>query len=111
MSTIFLNLENSKTSDAHKLRLNLTNISDLPKGDNHVALSNLSVYYIWKNIKILYKNNEFERSRTTWDEKFKLADRSYSIPDIQNYFEYMIKKHQKLTEKSPIQIYVNRIQN
>ena len=59
MNTIFLNSENSKTSDPHRLLLNLSHKINLKKGDKYVALSNLSIYYIWKDIKKSYKNNKF----------------------------------------------------
>ena len=59
MNTIFLNSENSKTSDPHRLLLNLSHKINLKKSDKYVALSNLSIYYIWKDIKKSYKNNKF----------------------------------------------------
>ena len=59
MYTIFLNSENSKTSDPHRLLLNLSHKINLKKSDKYVALSNLSIYYIWKDIKKSYKNNKF----------------------------------------------------
>ena len=46
----------------------------------------------WKNIKKSYKNNKFKISAPTWNEEFELLDGSYSIPDIQDYFEYIFKK-------------------
>ena len=48
-----------------------------------------------ENIKKLYKNNKSEISAPTWNEEFELLDGSYSISDIQNYFEYMLKKYGK----------------
>ena len=59
MNTIFLNSENSKTSDPHRLLLNLSHKINLKKSDKYVTLSNLSIYYIWKDIKKSYKNNKF----------------------------------------------------
>ena len=50
------------------------------------------MYYTWKNIKKSYKNNKFKISSPTWNEKFDLSDRSYSVLDIQDYFEYIVKK-------------------
>ena len=73
MNTIFMNSENSKTSDPHRLLLQLT---DLRRKDMYIALSNLSIYYTWKNIKKLYKNNKFKISAPTWKEEFKLSDGS-----------------------------------
>ena len=65
MNTIFINLENSKTTRAHILRLKLTNELDLRKGGKIIALSNLSIYYTWKNIKSSYNNNKFKMSAPT----------------------------------------------
>ena len=68
MDTIFPDSENSKTSDPHRLLLNLLNKINLKRSDNYVALSN--IYYTWKNIKKSYKNNEFKISAPTWNEEF-----------------------------------------
>ena len=76
-----------------------------------MALVNLSIYYTWKNIKSEYKNNKFKIFAPTWNETFDLPDGSYSISDIQDYFEFIIKKHETLTENPPIQIYPNKIKN
>ena len=89
MDTIFINSENSKTPKPHVLTLKLTNILDLRLGEKVIALSNLSIYYTWKNIKSLYNNNKFEISAPTWNNKFELPDGSYSISDIQDCFEYI----------------------
>ena len=59
MNTIFINSENSKTSKVHILMLKLTNELDLRMGEKIIALSNLSIYYTWKNIKNSYNNNKF----------------------------------------------------
>ena len=72
---------------------------------------NLSIYYTWKNIKSEYSNNKFKISAPTWNETFDLPDGSYSISDIQDYFEFIIKKHETLTENPPVQIYPNKIKN
>ena len=90
MNTIFINSENSKTSKAHVLMLKLTNELDLRMGEKIIALSNLSIYYIWKNIKSSYNNNKFKISAPTWNDKFELPDRSYSVSNIQDYFEYIL---------------------
>ena len=76
-----------------------------------MALANLSIYYTWKNIKSEYSNNKFKISAAIWNDTFDLLDGSYSILDIQDYFEFIIKKHDTLTENPPVQIYVNRIKN
>ena len=87
MDTIFMNSEYSKTSEYHVLVLKLTDKLDLRK--KTVALSNLSIYYTWKNIKSSYNNNRFKISAPTWNEKFELPNGSYSISDIEDYFEYI----------------------
>ena len=89
MDTIFMNTENSKTSKPHILILKLANKPDLRFGEKVIALSNLSIYYTWKNIKSSYNNNKFKISAPTWNDEFELPDGSYSISDIQDYFEYI----------------------
>ena len=86
MDTIFMNSKNSKTSKQHVLILKLTNKLDLRIGEKTIALSNLST---WKNIKSSYNNNKFKTSAPTWSDKFELPDGSYSVSDIQDYFEYI----------------------
>ena len=87
MDTIFMNSENSKTSEYHVLVLKLTDKLDLRRGQKTVALSNLRIYYTWKNVKSSYNNNKFKISAPTWSEEFELPDGSYSVSDIQDYFE------------------------
>ena len=111
MNTIFMNSVNSKTSDPHRLLLKLTDKIDLRRKDKYIALSNLSIYYTWKNIKKSYKNNKFKIPAPTWNEEFELPDGSYSISDIQDYFEYILKKHGEKTVNRLIKIYVNKIEN
>ena len=111
MDTIFMNSENSKTSKPHVLTLKLTNKLDLRLGEKVIALSNLSIYYTWKNIKSSYNNNKFKISAPTWNDEFELPDGSYSISDIQDYFEYILKKHGEDIDKPSVQIYVNKIKN
>ena len=82
MNTIFMNSENNKTSKPYLLTLKLTNRLDLRLGENITALSNLSIYYTWKNIKSSYNNNKFKISAPTWNDKFELPDGSYSVSDI-----------------------------
>ena len=106
-----MNFKNSKTSDLHRLLPNLIGKIKLKRSDKYVALSNLSIYYTWKNIKKSYKNNKFKISAPTWNEEFELPDGSYSISDIQGYFEYIWKKHGEKTDNPSIRIYVNKIEN
>ena len=76
-----------------------------------MALANLSIYYTWKNIKSEYNNNKFRISAPTWNNTFDLPDGSYSITNIQDYFEFIIQKHKTLTENPPNQIYPNKVKN
>ena len=76
-----------------------------------MALANLSIYYTWKNIKSIYNNNKFKISVPTWNDTFDLPDGSYNISAIQNYTEYIIKKHETISETAPILIYTNKISN
>ena len=58
-----------------------------------------------------YNNNKFKISAPTWNDKFELPDGSYSVSDIQDYFEYILKKHGEDIDKPSVQIYVNKIEN
>ena len=70
----------------------------------------MSIYFTWKNNKSEYKNNKFKIVAPTWSEEFNISDGSYSVPDIQDCFEYIIKKHETITDQdSPIKIYANKI--
>ena len=111
MGTIFMNSENSKTSEHHVLVLKLTDKLDLRRGQKTVALSNLSICYMWKNVKSSYNNNKFKISAPTWSEEFELPDGSYSVSDIQDYFEYILKKHSESVDNPSIRMYINRIEN
>ena len=61
-----------------------------------MASANLSIHYTWKNIKLEY-NNKFRILTPTWNDTFDLPDGSYSIEDIQDFLEFIIKKHEILT--------------
>ena len=119
MDTTFMNSENSKTSKSHILKLKLTDKLDLRLDKKVIALSNLSIYFTWNNIKSSYNNNKFKISAPTWNEEFTLADRSYSVSDIQDYFEYILEKHgEKINnnddddnDKSSVKIHINKIEN
>ena len=110
MDTIFMNSENIKTSEHHVLVLKLSDKLDLRRGQKTVALSNLSIYYTWKNVKSSY-NNKFKISAPTRSEEFKVPDGSYSVSDIQDYFEYILKKHSESVDNPSIRMYINRIEN
>ena len=106
-----MNTENSKTNKPHRFKLDSRDKLNLKNPNKNMALANLSIYYTWKNIKSEYNNNKFKISAPTWNETFDLPDGSYSIDDIQDYFEFIIKKHETLTEDLPIEIYPNKIKN
>ena len=82
MDTIFMNSENSKTSKPHVLELKLRNKLDLRLGEKVIALSDLSIYYTWRNIKSSYNNNKFKISAPAWNDELKLPDGSYSVSGI-----------------------------
>ena len=111
MDTIFMNSDNSKTSEYHVLVLKLTDQQEIRKGQKTVVLSNISNYYAWENIKNSYNNNRFKISAPTWNEKFELPDGSYSISDIQDYFGYILKKHSENVDNLSVRIYVNKIES
>ena len=105
-----MNPENSKTSEPRVLIPKLTDKLDLRRGEKIIALSNLSIYYTWKNIKSSYNNNKFKISAPTWNDKFELPDRSYSVSDIQDYYcEYILKTHGEKIDKPSVKIYLNKI--
>ena len=106
-----MNSENSKTSEPHILKLKLTDKLDLRLDKKIISLSNLSIYYTWNNIKSSYNNNKFKISAPTWNEEFTLPDGSYSISDIHDYFQYILKKHGENTDKPSIHIHVNKTEN
>ena len=106
-----MNSENSKTSKSNVLALKLTNKLDLRIGEKAIALSNLSIYSTWRNIKSSYNNNKFKTSAPTWDDKFELSDGSYSVLNIQEYFESIFKKRGEDIDEPSVQICVNEIEN
>ena len=111
METIFMNTENSKTNEPHRFKLDLADKLNLKNPKKNLALADLSIYYTWKNIKAEYNNNKFKISAPTWNETFDLPDGSYSIADIRDCFEFIIKKHETLTKNPLIDIYPNKIKN
>ena len=111
METIFMNTEKSKKNEPHRFKLDFADKRNLKNPKKNIALVNLSIYYTWKNIKSEYNNNKFKISAPAWIETFDLPDGSYTIDDIQDYFEFIIKKHEKLTDNPPIKIYSSKIKN
>ena len=106
-----MNSENTKTSEYHVLLLKLVDKLDLRSSQKSVALSNLSIYYTWRNIEGSYKNNKSKISAPTWSDEFELLDGSYSISDIQDYFEYILKKHSESVDDLPIETFVSKNEN
>ena len=107
-----MNTGNSKTNESDKFMYQVTEKLNLKTLNNkNIGLVNLSIYCAWKNIKTEYSNNKFKISALTWNYTFDLPDGSYSIFDIQGYFEAIIKKHKTLTENPLIQTYPNKIKN
>ena len=106
-----MNSKNSKTYDHSRLLLNLTDKIDIRRKYKYIALSNLFIYYTWQNIKKSYKNNNLKISAPTWNEEFQLPDGSYSISNIQDYFEYILKKNGEKTVNPSMKIYINKREN
>ena len=108
METIFMNMEKSKINEPHKFFLNLSQRLDLKSSNKHVALQNLSIYYTWKDIRKQHKNKR-KIIAPKWNDEFELPDVSYSVSDIQDYIEYIIKKHETLTKIPAVHVYIIRI--
>ena len=112
MDTIFMNSQNSKSSDSHRLLLNFSDKISLKRSDKYVALSSPRICYTWKNIQKSYKNNKFEMSAPTQNEEFELPDGSYgSVSDVQDYFKYTLKEHETVTDNPSIMKSVNKMEN
>ena len=103
-----MNSENSKIPDPHRLLLNLSGEINLTRSNKYVALSNLSIFYTWKNIKKLYKNIKYKVSAPTGNDKFELFGGSYSVSDIQDYFGYVLKDHGQKTDNPSIKLNVKK---
>ena len=111
METFFMNTKNSKTNEPNRFKYDLIDKLDLKNPNKNMALGNLSIYYTWKNVKSTdnnNNNNKFKILAPTWNETFDLSDRSSNISEIQNYIEYIIKKHETIGETAPILIYANK---
>ena len=106
-----MNTLNRKTNDSNRFVYQFTDKLNLKNPNRNIALANLSIYCTWKNIKSEYNNNKFKISAPTWNDEFNLSDGSYSVSDIQDYFEYIIKKHETIAGNPPVQIYVSKIKN
>ena len=108
--TIFTTSEKSKTSAPDRIIRNLTDKANLKSNDKYVALWNLSIYSPWKIIRVIQKQ-KIKISAPILYDKFELFDGLYFVSYIQEYFEYIIKKHETVADNPPIRIYVNKIEN
>ena len=99
-----MNSENSNASDPQRLLLNLSDKINFKRSGKCVALSNLAIIHT----KGCTKTNK-KKSVPAWNNKFDLPDRSYSLADTQDYFEYIIKKIEAVTNNPLIRIHVNKI--
>ena len=112
METIFLNTASSKTNESNKSIYQFTDRLNFKTPNNkNIGLVNLSIYYTWKNIKSAYNNNKFKILAPIWNDEFDLPDGSCSVSDIQDYFEFIIKKQETLAENPPIKTYPNKVKN
>ena len=84
---------------------------DLRSSNKDIALQNLSIYYTWKNIREQCKSNKLKIIVPTKNDEFQLPDAFYSVSDIQDYIECIIKKHKTLKKIPPVNVYINRINN
>ena len=101
METIFMNTSNSKTNKSNRFFYQFTEKLRLRNPNKNISLANLSIYYTWKNIKSKYSNNKVKITAPTWNDEFNLPDGSYSVFDIQDCFEYIIK-NMKLSQTQTI---------
>ena len=108
METIFISTLNSKTNESNKFNYQFTDKLNLKNSNKSMALVNLSINYTWKNINSEYNINKIKISAPTWNNGFNLPDGFYSDSDIQDYFEYIIKKHETIADNPPVQIYVEK---
>ena len=111
METLFMNTLNSRTNESNKFVYQFTDKLSLKNPNKNITLADLRIFYTWTNIKSKYNNNKFKISAPTWNDEFNLPYESYSVFDIQDYFEYIIKKHETVADNPPVQIYVNKIKN
>ena len=91
-----MNTANSKTSESKDFFHEFIDKLNLRNRNKNIALVSLSIYYTWKNNKSACSNNKIKISAPIWNEKFDLLDGSHSISDIQDYFQYIVKKNMKL---------------
>ena len=105
---IIHNSENGQTFKLHGILFSLLEKINLT---NMLFYQILTSTIIEKVLKKSYKNNKFKISAPTWNNKFELPDGWYSVSNIQDYFEYSIKKHETVTDNPLIRTYVNKKEN
>ena len=99
-----MNTLKSKTNKSNRFIYQFTDKLNLKNPNKNIALANLSIYYTWKNIKSEYNNNKVKISAPTWNDTFNLPNGCYSVSDIQDYFEHIIKKHENIADNPPVHI-------
>ena len=97
-----MNTLNSKTNESNRFIYQFTDKLNIKNPNKNIALANSSIYYTWKNIKSEYNNNKFKIFAPTWNDEFNFPNGSYSISDIEYYFEYIIKKHETIADNPRI---------
>ena len=105
MKMIFMNMENSKTTEPYKFAFNISQRLDLKRSNKHRALQNLLLH------KEKYKHNKLKIIAPTQNDEFELPDGSYYVSHIQDGIKYIIKKHETLTTIPLNHVYINRINN
>ena len=106
METLFMNTENSKTSEPNKFFLNLLQTLDLRSLYKHVSLQNLFIYQTWENVRQQYKNSTLKIITSTWDDELELPDGSYSVQGTQDYIEYIIKSMKNMKHYPLILLFI-----
>ena len=89
----------------------MSQILDLRSSNKHANSQNLSIYYIWTNIRQQYKKNKLKIIAPTCNDEFQLHDGSYSASDIHDNIKPIIKKHEALPTNPTIHVYINRVNN
>ena len=87
------------TLNSKRFKYQFTDKLNLKNPSKNISLANVSVYYTRKNIKSEHNNHKFKIHALTWNEAFDLPNGSYSVSDFQDYFEYIIKKHETIADR------------
>ena len=106
-----MNTLNSKTNESNRFVYQFTDKLNLNNSSKSIALANLSIYYTWKKLNLNTTTTNLKIHTPTWNDKFNLPNGSYSVSDIQDYFEYIIKKPETIAHNPPVQMYVTKITN